>query len=235
MADTRVEEFLDLYKQLEQLLKAKYGNDRGYYESVVVRFENSRECGRYKDELAAIRDLRNLLQHNPKINGRYIAEPSEDVLKTLKAIVKQVEHPRLAADYGVKANKVYYATLGSKLLKVVNVMKDRGFAHVPVMENGKIFGVLSSYALVEFVTEQGLQVITEETRVSAMRDYLPIDSHKQEYYLFMSKDATFFDADTAFEKRDAKGRRLVTIFITEHGRADEPLIAMLTPWSVVGK
>ena len=27
----------------------------------------------------------------------------------------------------------------------------------------------------------------------------------------------------------------IVIFITEHGRQDEPMLAILTPWSVVGK
>ena len=51
----------------------------------------------------------------------------------------------------------------------------------------------------------------------------------------MPKNATFVEADEAFDKRDSKGRRLVAIFITENGKADEPLLSMLTPWSVVGK
>ena len=61
MKNSSVEEFLDLYKQLEQLLKLKYANDSGRYESVVARYENSRECGNMKDELKAIREIRNLL------------------------------------------------------------------------------------------------------------------------------------------------------------------------------
>ena len=43
MANDRVDEFLDLYKKLEQLLKVYYSNDSGRYDSVVARFENSRE------------------------------------------------------------------------------------------------------------------------------------------------------------------------------------------------
>lgn len=235
MKNSSVEEFLDLYKQLEQLLKLKYANDSGRYESVVARYENSRECGNMKDELNAIREIRNLLQHNPKVNGWYIVEPSNEILDALRVVIRQVEHPRLAVDFGVKASQIYKATLGTGLLKVIRVMKERGFSHIPVIEDNKLYGVLSAYSVFEFVTEQGVQILTDETKVKEMKAYLPIAKHKNEYYLFMPKKATFTDADEAFEKRDSKGRRLVSIFITEHGRADEPLQAMLTPWSVVGK
>ena len=234
-AGSRVEEFLDLYKKLEQLLKLAYANDSGRFESVVTRYENSRECGDLKDELSSIRDIRNLLQHNPKINNRYIVTPSDDIMTALRAIIEQVESPRLAIYYGVPEDKIYKATLGSGLMKVMNVMKDRGFSHIPVVENNKLYGVLSSYTVLEFITEQGVQILTEETKVRDMKNYLPVEKHKNEYYRFMPVTAKFYEADEAFEKRDERRRRLVCIFITDHGRPDEPIRSMLTPWSVVGK
>ncbi len=235
MANDRVDEFLDLYKKLEQTLKINYYTDSGRYESVVARYENSRACGNMKDKITAIREIRNLIQHNPKINGRYIIEPSADVMNALREVIHQIEHPKLAIDFGVKSTQIYKATLSSGLLRVFNVMKERGFSHVPIIENNKLYGVLSAYTVFEFVTEQGMQILTEETKVGAMKAYLPIARHRNEYYMFLPQDATFTDADEAFEKRDSKGRRLVVIFITEHGQEDEPILAMLTPWSVVGK
>lgn len=235
MESDRVEKFLDLYKKLEQLLKQLYANDSGRYDSVIVRYENSLTDSVIRDELKSIREVRNVLQHNPKVSGSYIVEPSPEVTAALEKIIRQIEHPKLAIDFGVKANQIYKATLESKLLKVISVMKERGFSHIPVIENNKLYGVLSAYTVFEFVTEQGMQIITEDTKVSAMKHYLPIKNHKNEYYLFLPKKATFTEADEAFEKRDSKGRRLVVIFITEHGKPDEPLLAMLTPWSVVGK
>ena len=235
MESDRVEKFLDLYKKLEQLLKQLYANDSGRYDSVIVRYENSLTDSVIRDELKSIREVRNVLQHNPKVSGSYIVEPSPEVTAALEKIIRQIEHPKLAIDFGVKANQIYKATLESKLLKVISVMKERGFSHIPVIENNKLYGVLSAYTVFEFVTEQGMQIITEDTKVSAMKHYLPIKNHRNEYYLFLPKKATFTEADEAFEKRDSKGRRLVVIFITEHGKPDEQLLAMLTPWSVVGK
>lgn len=235
MQNERVEKFLDRYKQLEQLLKEHYANESGRYESVVARYENSRECGDMKDELTSIREIRNLLQHSPKIDGEYIAAPSDGVLEALETIINNIKHPKLAIDFGVWEKNVYKTTLNSGLLKVIKVMQERGFSHVPVIDEGRIFGVLSAYSVFEFVAQQGMAILTETTKVKAMRDYLPCGKHKNEYYIFMPRTATFVDADKAFEKRDSKGRRLVVIFITEHGQQDEPLLAMLTPWSVVGK
>lgn len=235
MSNDRVDEFLDLYKQLEQSLKTNYYSDSGRYESVVARFENSNASGDLKDEIGSIRDIRNLLQHNPKINGQYIVIPSDAVMDTLRKIVNTIEHPKLAIDYGVKEHQIFKANLDSRLMQVIKVMQERGFSHVPIVEKGKLYGVLSAYSVFEFVAQQGMAILTETTKVKAMQDYLPVGKHKNEYYLFMPRKAKFTDADKAFEKRDSRGRRLVAIFITENGKQDESLLAMLTPWSVVGK
>lgn len=235
MGNERVDEFLDLYKKLEKVLKVYYNNDSGRYENVVARFEHSRASGNMKAELTSIREIRNLLQHNPKINGKYVIQPSPEIINALREMIDMIENPKRAIDFGVKYDQIYKATLTSSLLKVINVMKERGFSHIPIIENNKLYGVLSAYSVFEFVTEQGMQILTEETKVRDMKSYLPISRHRNESYLFMPKDATFTDADEAFEKRDSKGRRLVAIFITEHGKPDEPILAMLTPWSVVGK
>lgn len=235
MANDRVEEFLDLYKQLEKALKTNYYAESGRYESVVARYENSRASGDMKDELMAIREIRNVIQHNPKLNGRYIVEPSLDIINALKKVLDRVEHPKLAIDYGVKEHQIFKASLESGLMRVIRVMQERGFSNVPIMEDNKLFGVLSAYTVFEFVAQQDTTILTETTKVKAIREYLPIGKHRNEYYLFMPQDATFTDADEAFEKRDSKSRRLVGIFITEHGFPDEPILAMLTPWSVVGK
>ncbi len=235
MANQSVEDFLDLYKRLEQLLKSYYGNDNGHYESVVARFENSRAAGKQKDAIKAIREIRNLIQHSPKIAGKYIVEPSDEIMKELCQVIQSLEHPRLAIDFGVRESHIYKTYTDYSLLKVFHVMKERGFSHVPVLENGKFFGVLSAYTVFEFVAQLGMTVLSETTKVNAMRDYLPIEKHRNEYYLFMPRTTTFYDAVEAFVKRDNKGRRLVVIFITENGRPDEQILSMLTPWSVVGK
>ena len=235
MGNDRVDEFLDLYKQLEQSLKINYFSDSGRYESVVARFENSSASGDLKDEIGSIREIRNLLQHHPKVGGQYIVEPSDSIMDALRKAIRRASHPKLAIDFGVPEQRIFKTTLESGLMRVIRVMQERGFSHVPVIEEGKLYGVLSAYSVFEFIAQQGVAILTDTTKVKAMCDYLPVGKHKNEYYLFMPKTATFTDADKAFEKRDNRGRRLVVIFITETGKQDEPILAMLTPWSVVGK
>lgn len=234
MEGAMVDEFLDLYKQLEMLVNTKYHGDSGTYDSVMVRYENSPDIGPLKNDFALIRKIRNLLQHNPKIRGEYVVMPSESVLDTLREIINKEKNPPLAIDFGVRAQKIYKTYLDSPLMKTIGVMQSRGFSHVPVINKNKFFGVLSAYSVFEFFSDK-LKEVTDTTEVRVMANFLPINRHRNEFYLFMPRTATFFEADEAFEQRDSRGRRLAGIFITENGNQNEPLLSMLTPWSVVGK
>ena len=62
-------EFLDLYNELERLLKNKYRKTDRRYPSLIMRFENEAEGRRWRDELELCRETRNLLSHSPLVEG----------------------------------------------------------------------------------------------------------------------------------------------------------------------
>ena len=65
----RTEEFLDKYKQMETLVRNEYNLDNN--ESVMNFLINNKDFKVIENELDLCRDTRNLLSHNPKINGEY--------------------------------------------------------------------------------------------------------------------------------------------------------------------
>ena len=234
MTVSRVDEFLDLYKQLEQALRLRSETSSGKYPATVAALTYSRGMEDYAEDLNAVRETRNLLQHNPKIDGAYLVEPSAETIEFLRKILKMVEEPKLAIDYAVSEKQIYKTDLNASLRKVMRVMKDRGFSHIPVMNGSKVIGVLSVNILFDYFAETGGE-IDPEVKVSALADLIAVDKHTNEYYKFMKSDATFDEVDEAFMKRYQGKKRLVAVFLTSNGSADGNLLAMLTPWSVVGK
>ena len=231
----RADEFLDKYRQLEEALRNKYGGDEKNYGSPIVRFLSEKESKPYRDRLNVCREIRNFLTHHTEFDGERVIQPSNSLIRFLDEVTAFVKSPPSALNFATLYEDILKTSLSQKAQTVMKKMQRQGFSHVPIIENNKLYGVLSSYAAFEFVTEQGMQILSDETKVKDMKSYLPIDRHRNEYYRFMPKTTTFIEADEAFEKRDEKRRRLVSIFITDHGRNDEPIRAMLTPWSVVGK
>ena len=147
MADQRrIDEFLDLYKQLEDELEGKYRNSRRHYSSVVFEFARDDDSLPVRDKLDICREIRNLLTHNPNLEGEPIVEPSQPVLRAIREVLEFVRRPPLAMDYATKADQVMKAHLGQRVLRLMEVMDKNGYSHIPVMDEGEFRGC-SAWAL----------------------------------------------------------------------------------------
>ena len=72
-------------------------------------------------------------------------------------------------------------------------------------------------------------------RIGRLKDELPAVKHASERYLFMPENATVLQVRAEFENRSARNCRQSSVFITPTGICGEPLLAMLTPWDVLGE
>ncbi len=234
MNTSRAEEFLDLYKQLEQALKVRSESSGGKYPATVAALTYYRGMEDHAEKLNAVREIRNLLQHNPKIDGAYPVEPSAETISFLRKILEKAAEPKLAIDFAVPEKQIYKTDLNASLQKVMRVMKERGFSHVPVMNGAKVGGVLSVNILFDRFAEE-CSAFSAEAKVSLLADTLPVEKHSNEYYKFMKGNVTFDEVDEAFMKRYQGSKRLVAVFLTTNGTSSGNLLGMLTPWSVVGK
>ena len=230
----QAETFLDLYKNLEQLVKDKYSGNGKRYESPIINFSNSREGRPYKEELDSIREIRNLLVHLPMINGNYPLEPSEEIVAKLQEIIEKIEHPLLALDFAVRSDNIMKARLEDSVFSVMSRMENNGYTHVPIISDGKLFGVFSKSTIFSYLITHGLTKIRDDMQINAFIDFLPIEKHRGEYYDFAAKDALYVEVREMFENTyQRKSRRLMVVFITENGNPNERLFGMITPWDVL--
>jgi Asp-tRNA(Asn)/Glu-tRNA(Gln) amidotransferase B subunit len=81
--NARTDLFLDKYRELEVLVATVYNLPPS--ASAVVYLLQRKEFRGVKSDLELCKDVRNLLSHNPKINGRYAVEPSEELIALLDA------------------------------------------------------------------------------------------------------------------------------------------------------
>ncbi|MEG2584180.1 MAG: hypothetical protein RSA27_06720, partial [Oscillospiraceae bacterium] len=95
----RSEEFLNLYRQLEELLRNRYAGKRLQNSSPFFQFLNERESQPFKDDLNACREMRNILSHCTDIHGDPPLEPSEGAITLLREVVEYLKQPPRALDY----------------------------------------------------------------------------------------------------------------------------------------
>ncbi|NMA11581.1 MAG: CBS domain-containing protein [Chloroflexi bacterium] len=228
-------EFLDLYNKLEQVLKGRgsYYNDR--YESPVLRYQNSAEGKRYREEIETIRAVRNLLVHVPLMDGTNPVTPSPSLNAKLREIVNSVQNSKTAIDLSTWAEHLITATLDSNVYDVMRTMESKGFSHVPVMNHDRMMGVFSKGTFFTYTISKGFNSLSPDITLAAMRDLLPVRNHSSEYYEFAAEDTSKEEIVQRFDVSYKRNRsRLAAIFVTRDGNPNQELLGMITPWDVLG-
>ena len=229
----RSEIFLQKYRVLEGLLEKRYQGCRMHSSSVIMEFLRDDNSGPVRVDLDLIRELRNLLTHNAGANGAAIAEPSEETINRLDEIIDFVRKPRLAVDFGTPLERILCAHKNDKLMHVISNMRKNGYSHVPVMEKGRICGVLSIRSIFDFLAEEGMDSLRSDSRISDLGDKISLDGSIGNRYLFMPENTNIEAVRAAFERYTEKNRRISAVFISRNGKPDAELICILTPWDVM--
>lgn len=231
------QEFLDLYKRMEALLDEKYGESAGRRGSAVTKFINEPAGRAYRDELDLCREVRNLLTHNPDMDGCPVVEPAPALITTLREAIKRLEAPAPALQYATPVGELLMASPTQSTLSVMEIMERRGFSHVPIVEANQILGVFSVSTLFSYqlaYPDQKLDV--SNSKISDYQEFTSFHRHTTERFLFMNPANSYWDAQKAFEKGNSPyEKRLVAIFITKSGDARGRLLGMLTPWDIIGQ
>ncbi len=230
----RLDKFLDLYKQLEEALEEKYRGRKRRYTSAVFEFSKDDDSAPVREKLDACRELRNLLTHNPNLDGEPIAAPSPAMVRAMAEVLDFVKRPPLALEFATREDQVMKADLNQKVLRLMETMEKNGYSHIPVMREGKFYGVFSAGSIFRYQLHSGGRGIGPKTTLRDLGRDLEIGQHP-ENYAFVGKDATYLSVRKIFEKVQGKNKRISVVFITENGRPGERLLGMLTPWDVLGE
>lgn len=229
-----IEEFLDLYKQMEEALEDRYRGVKRRYSSLVVEFGRDEESAPIRDKLDICREIRNLLTHNANLGGEPVVQPSRPVVEAMREVLEFVKRPPLALEYATKGDQVMKAGLNQKVLRLMEIMDKNGYSHIPVMREGQFYGVFSIGSVFQYQLRSGGRALRPETTLKDLGRYLDVGEH-MENYEFVPRSETYLSVRRKFEKVTGKNKRISVIFITENGRPGERLLGMITPWDVLGE
>ncbi len=227
------DKFLELYRQLEREGRRVYFPNAADNENIIGRLMNVPQLQHYKDDIDYCRVVRNFLVHNPRVKGGYAVVPSDELIDFMQQCVDRIKSPLKAIDYAIKINNMYTAALSSRVIDVIRHMHTNGFTHVPVMEDNRLIGVFSANVLFGYLAGAGIDDITLDARMEQFVEHIALNNHTNEYFIFMSRDTTLYEISRRF-KIDAKTmKQLCAVFLTENGKSDECVLAMITPYSLL--
>ncbi len=227
--ENRCEEFLNLYRDLEEHLAAKA---RGSRAGLVQEFA-AREGGRYREELDVFREMRNLLSHHGQIDGEYIVEPSVPAVEKMREIVEYAKNPPAAMQAAVPTSEILCADFDDSVAKLAEIMEKRGFSHVPVIDGrGILAGVFSVGTLFTFL-RSGTYKDIRQLKIGDLREVIRPERHSTEQFAFVDRNATCYRIKEIFNHEGPSVRRVAAVFVTQNGKQNSPVLGMITPWDII--
>jgi len=220
--------FLDKYRRLEQSVKIKYGANFG-----VSRLEDMAEFKRISSRIKYTRELRNLLVHNPKLNGEWALEVNEKMIDFVDSLIRRIDNPPRISEYALSLHRTMHRSIGDNVFETMCEMRKRDISKVPILDGrGCVEGVFSHESVFESaLSERGL--IDRDTVFGDIREYVSITGEMEKYYLFAAPDALRSDIEEKFDAAYGEHIRIKLVLLTEGGRRNSRLLGIVTPWELI--
>lgn len=218
------EKFLDTFNQIEKHLKSKFNN--GYYMPFgdLVRKASSKEgvIKRFRDDLFTYSDLRNVMVHNSRVNGRIIAEPLDVIVENIESIWSQIQHPKKVSKF---KKKVFYCFSDDKLSKALGFIREFKISQIPVIEKGTIIDVLNASHIADWLAANDI-VSPAETSIKEVLE----NAERNKNFEIISGNMSVFDAAEIYKNSYMKPPTnwyYDALVITPNGKSDEQMIGII--------
>lgn len=231
--------FLELYNQLDIKLREKY-NVEPTAGSVIMRYITELRNSSYQkivnrgDQLDVIRNLRNDLVHNIKIDNQDTFTVNENVIEFLREELEILEHPVLVSDRYVDINNVYTATLSTFVKNLIMIMKDRGYSYIPITDDKNyLLGCFSALSIMDsWINNQELK-LDKNTKVIDFKENIKLKSHSGKYFMFVPINEELEKVTHEYLENAKKGKKLGLIFVTKNGKENEPILGILAAYDLL--
>src|SRR5574344_116830 len=231
--------FLSLYNDLDDLLRKRY-NDFDKGKSMIMRYSLELEKSNYRSTcdrgktLDSIRVLRNALVHDLDMNGDELISIEDKTINFLNNEIVLLTNPIKASDIFTPISRMFVASLYDQVGDIIKIMVERGYMQVPVVDNQKrLLGVFSPNVIFKNLYEAKQLGLNKSSQMMMLKDYIALDKHISEKYEFVARGTPFETISSTYDKYYQIGKKLVVIFVTEHGLQDESILGMITPYDVV--
>ncbi len=231
------EKFIGIYNQIDAYMRKSLSVEKYVDHSHLIRrmADQNKIFGQYLNELLTFADLRNVLDHNPyRIQAHPMAEPHEYIVKRYEEIKNLLFDPPKALSVAVKGSVIYSTTLDANAIEIMQVMNDKLYTHIPIMEDGKLVGIFSENVVLHYLVKNRDSLITSDTKIKEFADFIPISKNRTEVFLFLPRDTLLTDVNTIFNAGLRDGKRIAVVYITETGNQKEKILGMITPWDLPG-
>lgn len=220
----RSEQFLSRFNELEQYFRDQTDSKRNvpFGELIGRAADNHAPVRRFSRDLREWADLRNALVHEyPK--GRVIAELTPEALAEFESIVDGITAPVLVFPLFQRDIRVFRES--DPLMEAVEDLWREGYSQVIVRRDRAM--TLLSYAGITRWMGNAIKGTSINLVGATIGNALEFE--EEGGIAFLRRNATIYDAQELFHTLPGRtSQRLRVVMITEHGKAEEAPLGLIT-------
>ena len=183
--------------------------------------------------IMALRHVRNVLTHNTMVNGHPLVTVNEEVIPFLDNVISIIKCLPIAVNILIPLSDVFSCSMEDEIHSVVNVMLEKVYSHVPVLDtSGKVIGVFSESTMLE-MDKAGVRN-DGTVKIHDVATFLPLEKHSAEVFRFVPKNDPIAHLRHLCAEALDKHERIGMFFVTENGKEEDPLLGILTVWDIAG-
>jgi predicted transcriptional regulator len=174
------------------------------------------------DFLKTAADIRNILSHE---NDACV--PTEEYVSKFEKLVDAIIHPLTC--YDVCTRKIHSCRKDDLLFDVLSKMDSYMLSHIPVLdEDGVVQGIFSRNTLFDYVCTRKNFQFDENTRLTQFEEFLPLDKHLNEAYLFVSRNCKVNEIYSRLFKNREHEKNVSLLLVTHDGRKSQKLLGVVS-------
>ena len=229
---SRTEQFLEKYRELEDLIRIEFSLKEGNNDSPIGFLLRQEAFRNIKSDLNLCKDVRNLLAHNRKIQNVYVVEPSEEMISLLDTTILKIRRIPHAMDIAVKIEQILWRSIDDAVLPVMKLMNERSISHIPILENGVVTGVFSDNTIMSYLMDETIIEAADNIQFSDLKKYLPLEAHRADSFRFIARNTQVTKITEIFSDSMTKSERIGLVFVTASGKKTEKLLGIITAWDL---
>lgn len=231
---SKIEKFLKTYNQLDAHMRIKLKCDMSVSHSKLLAQMSKIDLVflSLETKLQAYRALRNAIVHIHNEGETPIAVPNDEVVEDYQKIVNYVILPPLAID-SIAIKNVICAEWTSTLIETHNMMLQKGFSLLPIVNQGKMEGLFTSWHFQKFLMTTNFQ-IQRDTPLSVLQPFLGLNRPLAELHGdfridFQKSNLNIDEISFVFSESARCGHYFKAVYLTQNGKPYERIEGVITP------
>jgi len=221
---SNADKFLNIFNAVERHLQVHFnGGNFGPFRFLLKRaVAKNAVLRQYQEQLYTYGDLRNVLVHNDRFEGRTIAEPQSDIVDEFEMIWELIQHPDKVEIF---ERKIYYCFMDDKLDKALQILKKHKITQIPILEHGEIVDVLNGNHIAQWLASQEDPTPSDATISSVF-----LQAEYRKNFKLISRSLSVYEAAEFYRNSyriAPKNRYYDALIITQNGKSKEKMTGIV--------